>query len=122
MATTQGLRQRIVAMARELAVEELGEIDESNALSWLDAVESRAVELADAIAVEVVKQRVAARAEEVAEANEGICPECGQLGRYQGPRERPLLTRRGQTTITEPEYYCPCCRKAFFPDDQSDRR
>ena len=119
MATTQKVQQQIAAFARQLAVEELGEIDDSNALSWLDAVESRAVEIGDAIVAEVVKQKAAQRA---AEEHASTCPHCGRLGQYRGQRERPLVTRRGQTTIRELEYHCPCCRKAFFPDDQSDRR
>ena len=119
MASTDALRQRISEMARELAVEECGEIDDSNALSWLDAVETRAVEIADMLATEVIRQRAALREPE---PNEATCSQCGQLGRYQGQRDRPLITRRGPTTIAEPEYYCPCCRKAFFPDDRCDRR
>lgn len=48
MAITDGMRERIAAMARELAAE-WGEVDESDALSWLDAIESRAVEIGDAL-------------------------------------------------------------------------
>ena len=116
---TDRIGERIAVLARQLAEEELGEVDDSNALSWLDAVESRAVEIADMIATEVIKQKAALRP---VEENESMCPQCGQPGRYQGRRERPLLTRRGPTTIAEPKYYCPCCRKDFFPTDQGDRR
>lgn len=118
MATTSKLQDRIALLGRQLAEEELGEIDDSNALSWLDAVETRAVEIADALATEMVKQKVAARP---VAADESTCPQCGKLGRYQGRQERPLVTRRGPTTIVEPKYYCPCCRKDFFPDDPSHR-
>ena len=119
MATSSRMVERIAVYAHELAVEELGEVDDSNALSWLDAVESRAVEIADMIATEVIRQKAALRP---VEQNESTCPECGKFGRYEGQRDRRLLTRRGETTIAEPEYYCPCCRKAFFPDDPNDRR
>jgi hypothetical protein len=37
MATTQEKQERIEVFARKLA-EEFGEVDDSNALSWLDAV------------------------------------------------------------------------------------
>jgi hypothetical protein len=119
MATTQEIQTRIAGFARQLAEEEFGEVDASNALSWLDAVETRAVEIGDAIAAELVKQKALDRP---VEENESTCPQCGKLGQYRGQRERPLVTRRGPTTIAEPEYFCPCCRKAFFPDDQNDRR
>ena len=117
MATTPEMQVRIEALVREI-VEEFGDVDDSNALSWLDAVETRAVEIGDAVARELLKRKAA---DCVASEDESICPTCGQPGRYRGQRERLLITRRGPTTITEPEYFCPCCRKAFFPDDPSDR-
>ena len=117
MATTEEMKQRIAAFARELAAE-LGEVDDSNALSWLDAIETQAVEIGDAVHAELVEQTSATRPTEA----ESTCPGCGKLGRYQGKRNRELIGRRGPVTISEPEYFCPCCRKAFFPDDAGDRR
>jgi hypothetical protein len=118
MATTHKINARIAAFARELAAE-MGEVDDSDALSWLDAIETKAVEIGDAVSVELVRQKSTAQppADE-----ESSCPQCGKLGRYRGHRERELVSRRGPVTIREAEYFCPCCRKAFFPDDQGDRR
>lgn len=118
MATTQEINERIVAFARELA-EEMGEVDDSEALSWLDAIETQAVEIGDAVSVELVRRRSTDRP---TCQQESTCPKCDQPGRYRGQRERELVGRRGPVTISEPEYFCPCCRKAFFPDDQGDRR
>ena len=118
MASTDPMQSKIEAFARQLA-EEFGEIDEENALSWLDAVETRSVEIGDAVSAELLKQKSADRP---AEEDEAICPKCRKIGQYKGRRERELIGRRGPTTITEPEYFCPCCRKAFFPGDQDDRR
>jgi hypothetical protein len=117
MATTDSIKQRIEAFARELRAE-LGEVDDSDALSLLDAVETEAVEIGDAIHAELVKQWSVNRPVQA----ESICPECGQPGCYEGLRERELIGRRGLVTVTEPQYFCPACRRAFFPDDQSDRR
>lgn len=117
MAITDGMQERIAAMARELAAE-WGEVDERDALSWLDAIESRAVEIGDALHAELVKQK----AVRSAGVDESTCPECGHEGRYEGERQRELIGRRGPLAIAEPEYFCPCCRKAFFPVDQHDRR
>jgi hypothetical protein len=113
MAISSELRRRIEAMALQLC-DEAGEVDESQGVCWLDAVENRAIELADALAAEVVKRQSADRSA----ADEATCPECGQPGRCRGTRERELITRRGPTTIVEREYYCPACRRAFFPSDQ----
>ena len=116
MTTTDGIRERIEAFARQLC-EELGEVDDSNSLSWLDAVEERAIGIGDAVSAALVEKN----ASRLPVEDESICPQCDKSGRYQGMRERELVTRRGPATISEPEYFCPCCRKAFFPDDQSDR-
>ena len=117
MATSKQIKERITAFARELA-EELGAVDDSNALSWLDAIETQAVEIGDAVSVELLQQKAQAQPPVVASA---ACPKCGKLGRCQGERQRELLSRRGRVTITEPEYFCPACRRAFFPSDPSAR-
>jgi hypothetical protein len=108
MATSNEVKERIAAFARELAAE-LGEVDDREALSWLDAIESQAVEIGDAVSVELLRRR------------SRDCPACGKLGRYRGQRARELISRRGPVTIHEPEYFCPACRRAFFPADQGDR-
>jgi hypothetical protein len=116
MANRQEIRARIDAFARELAAE-LGEVDENLGDCWLDAVENQAVELGDAVSAELARQLSHHRSF----ADEAPCPQCGEPGRCQGRRERELIGRRGPVAIAEPEYFCPCCRKAFFPDDQCDR-
>jgi len=117
MVSSTQMKERFMALAIEL-VEESGEVDESMGDCWLDAIENMAIEIGDAVAVELIKQKAA---HPPVQNDESVCPQCNQEGRYKGRRERELITRRGPTTITEPEYYCPCCRKAFFPADQTDR-
>lgn len=118
MAVTPEIKERIAAFVRELA-EELGEVDDSEALSWLDAIERQAVEIGDAMSTELLERRSA----ELPTSNEEpTCPRCGKLGRYQGPRQRELIGRRGPVTLSEPKYFCPACRRAFFPGDPLDRR
>jgi hypothetical protein len=99
-------------LARELSVE-LGAVDDSDADCWLDAVEERAIALGDALAAAVVEREAVARPVD----EKSTCPTCGKQGRFQRVRQRELVTRRGPAAIAEPEYYCPCCRKAFFPAD-----
>ena len=117
MATTMELRERIKSIARQLA-EELGDVDESTGVCWLDAVENRAVEIGDALTAELTRQSSTWRVA----PEQACCPTCEKPGRYKRSRQRELIGRRGPVTISEPEYYCPCCRKAFFPDDACDRR
>jgi hypothetical protein len=117
MAVTQEMKERIAAFARELA-EELGEVDDSEALSWLDAIESQAVEIGDAMSIALLEQR---SAELPTSDEESTCPQCGKLGRYQGQRQRELIGRRGRVTLHESKYFCPACRRAFFPGDPDGR-
>jgi hypothetical protein len=116
MTTSDLFRVKIEAFAQQLA-EEFGEIDDEHALSWLDAIETRAVEIGDAVTTELLKKKSATRPT----AEEATCPRCDKLGRYLGQRERELIGRRGPVTISEPEYFCPSCRKSFFPEYASDR-
>jgi hypothetical protein len=117
MATTQDIKQRIASFARELS-EELGEVDDSDALSWLDAIETQAVQIGDAVTAELLQRRASVRPVE----GKSACPQCGKPGQYQRQRERELVGRRGPVAIAEPEYFCPACRRAFFPADPGDRR
>lgn len=118
MATTAGFQERIAVFARQLS-EEMGEVDASKGVCWLDSIENQAIEITNAVHAELLKQR---SNDYPAQDDESVCPECGKLGQYKGKRERPLLTRRGPATLVEPEYYCPACRRAFFPDDPRDGR
>jgi hypothetical protein len=54
MATSDLFQAKIEAFAQQLA-EEFGEIDEEHALSWLDAIETRAVEIGDAVTTELLQ-------------------------------------------------------------------
>ncbi len=116
MATSEQMRERIETLARQLA-EEFGEVGDADGDCWLDGVENRAVELGDALTAALIKKQSQRQSADV----ESACPQCGKTGRYVGDRQRELISRRGPVTIAEPEYFCPCCRKAFFPDDHGDR-
>ena len=44
-----------------------------------------------------------------------ICPECRQKMRYKGQKARDLATETGEVRLERAHYYCPECRKGFFP-------
>ena len=117
MATTAELRARIEAFTKQLS-EEFQEIPVSEDECWLAVVEDLATELGDAVATSLI----ASQSRDNVEKAEANCPKCGNPGQNRGGRERELLTRRGPAVILEPEFYCTCCRKSFFPDDAGDRR
>lgn len=49
------------------------------------------------------------------EEGEVACPVCGGKVRYKGQKERPVLTETGEMVLRRAYYYCPSCRKGFFP-------
>lgn len=117
MATSERIKARIAEMARQLA-EEFGEVDENAGTCWLDAIENQSIEIGDAMSTLLAERLSSKQAADDA----AICQECGTAGTFRGQRERELIGRRGPIRIQEPEYYCACCRKSFFPDDASHRR
>jgi len=117
MATTRELKRRIEAFAEQLHAE-FGSISVADEECWLAVVEDVAAEVGDAFATAWVEKESVAHAEQA----EADCPQCGEPGRCRGTRQRELVTRRGPATVSEPEFYCRLCRRAFFPDDASDRR
>ena len=117
MASSSELTRRIEEFARQLS-EEFGEVDAAEGVCWLEALENRAVEVGDAVSAALIARQSGKRP---SIDEEEACPQCGKRGHAVGDRERELISRRGAVTITDPEYYCPCCRKAFFPADGSDR-
>jgi uncharacterized protein with PIN domain len=55
-------------------------------------------------------------AEEAAKAEgDKACPACGGKVQYKGQKERPLVTETGEVRVKRAYYYCPSCRKGFFP-------
>jgi uncharacterized protein with PIN domain len=43
------------------------------------------------------------------------CPECGRRMRAKGRKKRHLVTETGEVRLDRVYYYCPSCRKGFFP-------
>ncbi len=43
------------------------------------------------------------------------CPRCGRRMRYKGRKGRDLIAESGEVRFERAYYYCPTCRKGFFP-------
>ena len=43
------------------------------------------------------------------------CPEYGREMRYKGRKKRDLVAETGEVKLERAYYYCPSCRKGFFP-------
>lgn len=114
MKTTDLMRQRIREMARQLQ-EEFGSPAAGEHGCLLEAAEEWGVQLGDELARAVTEQELPAATDRQQEAT---CPECQKLARWKGLRKRRIETRRGAIHVSEPEYFCPRCRRSFFPDDE----
>ncbi len=53
--------------------------------------------------------------EEAQQERNGICPQCGEKAKYKGKKDRVLVTETGELDLKRDYYYCPTCRKGFFP-------
>ncbi len=80
MATTAGFQERIAAFARQLS-EEMGAVDATKGVCWLDSIENLAIEITNAVHGELLKQR---SNDYLAQDDESVCPECSQVGPVQG--------------------------------------
>jgi hypothetical protein len=74
-------------------------------------------ELALGTRAEVGKQVTAALLESQGEPSipGPRCPSCGQEMRYKGRKQRYLRTRSGEVEMARAYYYCPRCRRGYFP-------
>lgn len=113
MKTTPEMRERIREFSRQLR-EEFGSLAAGEHACLLEAAEEWGVQLGDELARALTEEALPTAADPVEEA---ACPQCQQLGRWKGQRKRRIETRRGAIHVSEPEYYCPCCRRSFFPSD-----
>jgi hypothetical protein len=118
MATIEQFQERLRQVVRAgvqkvLAEGGLPEAQEGEA--GFTTIETLALAAGDAVSLEVFEQQLA-------ESGMGPphCPRCGFEGQRIGQKERTLQTRRGlEVPLTEEECYCPGCRRAFFPSEQS---
>ena len=114
MATTVQFQERIRRAVREAVKKVLAEGDLPEAVEGearFTTIETLALAAGDAVSLEVFEQQLA-------ESGMGPphCPRCGFEGERIKQRDRTLQTRRGlDVPCSEPECYCPGCRRAFFP-------
>jgi hypothetical protein len=118
MATREQFQARLRLAVREalrkvLAAGDLPEAEAGEA--QFTTIETLALAAGDAVSLEVFEQQLA-------ESGMGPphCPRCGFEGKRIKQHDRTLQTRRGlDVPLSEPECYCPGCRRAFFPSVQS---
>lgn len=107
----QELKARMMAEAEEVVERLLAGVSERGQLALSD-IEGLAREAGQ----EVMEQFTRALTEAEAKREEkGGCPVCGGELRYQGQKERTVVTETGEVRLRRAYYYCPRCRKGVFP-------
>ena len=117
METSDRLRRRIAEFAEQLR-NEFGPVTAEGHSCLLEAAEEWGIRVGDELARAATVQELPNQAAEASERSEASCPKCQQLARWKGLRKRRIEMRRGSIHVSESEYYCPRCRRSFFPADQ----
>ena len=107
------LRQRVLAVANQLAVEEK---DRLAALGTFVEIEDLTAEIGDEVTRQLAQLELTRRAEVMTEMGVHSCPECGKEAPVEAERE-PLILQgmRGEIEYSEPVCKCTRCRVSFFP-------
>jgi hypothetical protein len=112
--TKEERAERIKTLVKALLAEEEAEGWDAGR-ETIDDIEDAMIRIGDAVAREVGIQKLACHTGEASGSRP--CPHCGQAGVYLKRHSRQLVSSRGQVPLTEAKYYCPKCRRNFFPSD-----
>ena len=112
------LQSKLKAMIASLAEEYQKELAEQGTLATLEEL---TCEIGDMVTCELTSRETQRRAS-LLDDDEAECPDCGRASPRAEPDAVILNGLRGEIEYTQPRFYCPKCRRAFFPADSSDRR
>lgn len=111
------LQAKVKAMTMQLAREEQARLRAAGA--WVE-LEELACEIGDEFTRQLMSLEMGDRCTEAAEETTSTCPDCGGAGGQREAKPRSVTSLRGEVRYHEPTYYCPACRRSFFPGGGSD--
>ena len=79
------------------------------------AIEDLAVQIGQAVSRQMLDQALQRQAAEPVPPEDQACPSCQRPLASNPPEPRIVMTRVGDAQWQEPHYYCPHCRRSFFP-------
>ncbi len=112
------LKAKVRALTRELAREERTRLQAARTMIELEEL---ACEIGDEFTSQLVSLEMAKRSNQAAEAATYECPDCGNCCGQGDPKSRQLAGLRGEIRYHKPTFYCPACRRSFFPGSRSGR-
>jgi hypothetical protein len=107
------LNDKIGAMVEDLAREHQKELAEAGTLVDLEEL---TCQIGDEVARQLCEHELVGRAERALDEEFADCPECGESSMQCVPEPTLLKGLRGELAYNQPRYYCPRCRRSFFPD------
>jgi uncharacterized protein with PIN domain len=116
LAMDSELRSRISKLAQELGEAEQERLRGAGTIVELEEL---VCEIGDELTRQMLGGELAHRgnrAEEILQS----CPTCGCPSDLATPRQRRLLSSRGEVKYHEPAYHCCYCRRSFFPGSRFD--
>ena len=111
------LKGRVSEVAVKLAQ---AERERLRAAGTLIELEELVCEIGDELARQMLGGELVERANESAEEPWQRCPTCDGPCQRATPRQRRLLSTRGEVSYHEPAFYCRYCRRSFFPGGRFD--
>ncbi len=106
------LKAKVKALTMELAREEQARL---RAAGTMIELEELACEIGDEFTSQLMSLEMADRSNQAAEADTCECPDCGNCCGQGDSKSRQLTGLRGEVNYHEPAFYCPACRRSFFP-------
>ena len=106
------LKAKVKALTMELAREEQARLRGAGTMIELEEL---ACEIGDEFTSQLMSLEMADRSNQAAEAASCECPDCGNCCGQGDSKSRQLTGLRGEIHYHEPAFYCPACRRSFFP-------
>ena len=107
------LNEKIKAVVEDLAREHQKELAEAGTLVDLEEL---TCQIGDEVARQLCEHELVGRGERAIEETFAKCPDCGEPSMRCTAEPALLQGMRGELAFRQPRYYCPACRRAFFPD------
>jgi hypothetical protein len=107
------LSDKIRAVVEDLAREHQRELAEAGTLVDLEEL---TCQIGDEVARQLCEHELVGRSERAVRDEFADCPECGEKSMACLPEPVLLEGLRGPVAYNQPRYYCPRCRRSFFPD------
>ena len=112
------LKAKISELAFGLAEQEQQRLEAAGTFVELEQLAS---EIGDEFTRQLMTNQLTDRSNEASEsAQPSCCPDCGGVGSPGDPYHRQLDSTRGELSYHEPTWYCPACRRSFFPGGRSN--